>query len=49
MGTIFLSYSRKDIDTMQRIKQMLRGAGVSVWTDENLGAGDTCLDARDRE
>jgi outer membrane protein assembly factor BamB len=36
---IFLSYSRKDLSEMQRIRDDLRAAGLTVWTDENLEPG----------
>jgi len=39
MTMIFLSYSRKDIDTMYRVKQRLIQEGLTVWTDENLTPG----------
>jgi tetratricopeptide (TPR) repeat protein len=39
MAMIFLSYSRKDIDTMYRVKQRLQQADLTVWTDENLIPG----------
>lgn len=34
MRTIFLSYSRRDNDVMQQVKQGLISADISVWTDE---------------
>jgi len=36
---IFLSYSRKDTDVMQRVRDDLRAAGLTVWTDEELTPG----------
>lgn len=36
---VFLSYSRKDKATMQRLRDGLRSAGITVWTDENLQVG----------
>jgi hypothetical protein len=36
---VFLSYSRKDKETMQRVRDGLREAGVQVWTDDNLKVG----------
>ncbi len=36
---VFLSYSRKDSDLMQRISDDLRAADLLVWTDENLVPG----------
>ncbi len=36
---IFLSYSRKDTPTMQRICDDLRAAGLSVWTDAGIEPG----------
>jgi hypothetical protein len=36
---IFLSYSRKDRETMLRIRTDLRVSNISVWTDENLTPG----------
>jgi formylglycine-generating enzyme required for sulfatase activity len=40
MATIFLSYSRKDIEIMHRVKETLEQAGVSVWIDEHLKPGE---------
>lgn len=39
MHDIFLSYSRKDNQTMQQVKQTLLDAGFTVWTDEGIEAG----------
>jgi len=39
MSMIFLSYSRKDMETMRRVKRALTQAGHTVWTDENLTPG----------
>jgi formylglycine-generating enzyme required for sulfatase activity len=36
---IFLSYSRKDSEYMQRVIKLLKDAGLSVWTDEGLEPG----------
>jgi hypothetical protein len=36
---IFLSYSRKDDDIMQQVKQSFYEAGLSVWTDEGIEVG----------
>ncbi len=36
---VFLSYSRKDIDTMVQVREALRAAGLFVWTDEGLEPG----------
>lgn len=36
---IFMSYSRKDRDIMQRISNDLGINGITVWTDENLTPG----------
>lgn len=33
---VFLSYSRKDTDTMQRIYQTLQEEGLRIWIDANL-------------
>lgn len=38
-GKIFISYSRKDSRTMQRVKNRMEQAGASVWTDEGLRPG----------
>ncbi len=38
---IFLSYSRKNSDIMQRIKRNLQSAGFRVWTDEGIEPGST--------
>lgn len=39
MTHIFLSYSRRDTDAMQRVRDTLRAAGLDVWTDERLTPG----------
>ncbi len=36
---VFLSYSRKDSATMQRIYADLRAAGLTVWVDESIEPG----------
>jgi hypothetical protein len=36
---IFLSYSRKDLEIMRNVRDSLREAGLSVWTDEGLKPG----------
>jgi hypothetical protein len=36
---IFLSYSRKDVELMRRVRDDLRSAGLRVWTDEALEPG----------
>ncbi len=43
---IFLSYSRKDIDMMKRLRNDLRDSGVTVWTDENLTPGTEIWEAK---
>ena len=35
MPDVFLSYSRKDVDYMHRLRDDLVGAGLDVWTDES--------------
>jgi hypothetical protein len=39
MADIFLSYSRRDSELMQRLRDDLRQAGFAVWTDEDLETG----------
>lgn len=39
MADIFLSYSRTDIEVMLQVRTKLEGAGLSVWTDEDLEPG----------
>lgn len=39
MADIFLSYSRADKEIMQQVRQKLRAAGLSVWTDNDLAPG----------
>jgi len=39
MKHIFLSYSRKDIEIMRRVREDLSAAGLKVWTDEKLEPG----------
>jgi hypothetical protein len=46
---VFLSYSRKDKDTMQRLRDGLRQAGIIVWTDENLKVGTPAWEAAIQE
>jgi hypothetical protein len=36
---IFLSYSRRNLAAMRTVEAVLRGTGLSVWTDEGLEAG----------
>ena len=36
---VFLSYSRKDSFAMRQVQDVLRAAGLSVWTDEGLEPG----------
>lgn len=36
---IFLSYSRKDSEIMQRVKGDFEAAGLSIWTDEGIEPG----------
>ena len=46
MGNIFLSYSRKDKEIVERLKDRLIEAGYKddeVWLDiKDIGAGDSC-------
>ena len=39
MSDIFLSYSHRDMDDMERVRDTLRAGGLAVWTDENLTPG----------
>ncbi len=39
MGHVFLSYSRKDNEIMQKVRDKLRDDGLPVWTDEKLEPG----------
>ena len=36
---VFLSYSRKDSVAMRQVQEVLRAAGLAVWTDEGLESG----------
>lgn len=36
---VFLSYSRRDLAMMQRVRDTLRAGGLDVWTDDNLEPG----------
>lgn len=38
---VFLSYSRKDLDVMMRVKSGLKEVGLTVWTDEGIEPGTT--------
>lgn len=40
MADIFLSYSREDLDTARRFAQAFERAGLSVWWDQALNAGE---------
>jgi hypothetical protein len=39
MSHIFLSYSRRDIQTMRRLRDDLKAEGLQVWSDERLEPG----------
>ena len=40
-GAVFLSYASQDAETVRRIGEALRAAGIEVWFDQNeLGGGD---------
>ena len=39
MGQVFLSYSRKDVDVMHRVRDALQAAKLDVWTDTSLEPG----------
>lgn len=39
MTKVFLSYSRKDTNMMQRVRDDLLAAGIDVWTDEGIEPG----------
>ncbi len=39
MQYVFISYSHRDSDIMQVVRDRLREAGFNVWTDENLEPG----------
>ena len=39
MYDVFISYSRQDSAHMQRVRDDLTAAGLSVWTDEQLAPG----------
>lgn len=39
MADVFLSYSRRDIEFMRRVRKHLEDAGIVVWTDEKLDPG----------
>lgn len=42
MGQIFISYSRRDTEVVDRIVEQMRGAGLDVWIDrEAIQAGNT--------
>lgn len=41
MKHIFLSYSRKNLDVMQKVRDQMRTNGLRVWTDEALEPGTT--------
>lgn len=41
MGRVFISYSRKDTETVDRIANVIQGAGLDVWLDRhNIRAGN---------
>jgi hypothetical protein len=37
--SVFISYSRSNIDFMRRLRDDLTAAGIAIWTDENLTPG----------
>lgn len=39
MPDVFLSYSRRDIEFMRRVRNYLSSIGITVWTDESLEPG----------
>jgi len=39
MADLFLSYSRKDIEVMHKVRDYLRSKDITVWTDERLTPG----------
>lgn len=41
MKHVFLSYSRKNLDVMQKVRDQMRTSGLRVWTDEALEPGTT--------
>lgn len=50
MGHVFLSYSRKDTEFMERVRDDLLSEGVDTWTDEDLKPGTSeWEDAIERE
>lgn len=42
---VFLSYSRRDLTAMNRLRDDMRNAGLRVWTDENLTPGTSSWQA----
>jgi hypothetical protein len=36
---VFLSYSRRNVETMQKVCDILRDCGLTVWTDEGIAVG----------
>jgi hypothetical protein len=42
---VFLSYSRRDMVVMQRLRDDMRNAGLQVWTDESLTPGTSSWQA----
>lgn len=40
MTTVFLSYKSEDRARAERLVRAIEGAGLKVWWDQNLGAGD---------
>jgi serine/threonine protein kinase len=38
-GSLFLSYSRRDVEQMRRVRTAVEDAGLDVWTDEHLQPG----------
>jgi TIR domain len=49
MATIFISYSRKDLKTKVALGRQLSKAGLSVWSDESIVAGDKYSQTIQRE
>jgi len=44
----FISYSREDAGTAERLRVFLQGQGVTVWIDRALTIGDSLLEQLDR-
>ena len=49
MADLFLSYSSEDIKSAETLAELLEAAGVTVWWDRRMVAGDKIHDVIDEQ